>query len=114
MTSGAQAASPMPGVRGLVLLGFPLHPAGKPDTSRADHLAGVRLPMLFLQGSRDALADLALLAPMIADLGARATLHVVEGGDHSFHVPRRCDRTDAQVMDAMLDRALIWMAEVPA
>lgn len=114
MTSGAQAASLLPGVRGLVFLGFPLHPAGKPATRRADHLAKVHLPMLFLQGTRDALADLALLAPVVAGLGKRATLHVVDAADHSFHVPKRSGRSDAQVLNEMLDVVATWMAGVLA
>lgn len=114
MTSGAQAASPLPGLRGLVFLGFPLHPAGKPATARAEHLAAVHLPMLFLGGSRDTLADITLLVPLVATLGPRATLHVVEGADHSFHVPKRSGRTDAQVLDEMLDRTVAWMAGVLA
>ena len=114
MTSGAQAASPLPGVRGLVFFGFPLHAAGKPATSRADHLAAVHLPMLFLQGTRDALADLGLLAPVTAAFESRATLHVVDGADHSFHVPKRSGRNDAEVVDEMLDVAVAWMAGVLA
>ena len=86
MTSQAQALDPLPGIRGLAFLGFPLHPAGKPGTDRADHLANVQVPMLFVSGSRDALAELDLLKPVVARLGDRATLHVVEGADHSFRV----------------------------
>src|SRR3989442_2580318 len=86
MTSTAQAEAPLPGVRGLVFLGFPLHPPGRPGDSRAEHLAQVQVPMLFLQGTRDDFADLKLLKPLVKRLGQRATLHLVEGGDHSFHV----------------------------
>src|SRR5256886_8694404 len=95
MTSTAQAEAPLPGVRGLVFLGFPLHPRGRPDDKRAEHLAQVRVPMLFLQGDRDEFADLTLLRPVVQRLGERATLHLVEGGDHSFHGLKRSGRTDA-------------------
>jgi predicted alpha/beta-hydrolase family hydrolase len=108
MTSQAQAASPLPGVRGLVFLGFPLHPAGKPSDARAAHLSDVRVPMLFLQGTRDALADLALLRPLTERLGARAALHVVQDADHSFHVPARSGRKDADVRGEMLDALAAW------
>ena len=109
MTSQAQAGSALPGVRGIVFVGFPLHPAGKPSTLRADHLAQVGLPMLFLQGSRDELADLALLKGAVAGLGKRATLEVFEHADHSFHVPTRSGRTDAQVREMLLDAMERWM-----
>jgi len=109
MTSQAQAAAPLPGVRGLVFFGFPLHPAGKPADTRAAHLGEVRVPMLFLQGSRDKLAALELLRPVAAGLGARAALHVVEEADHSFHVPVRSGRTDAQVLAGLLDEVVGWM-----
>ena len=112
MTSGAQATEPMRGVRGLVFLGFPLHSAKKPAIERADHLADVAVPMLFLQGTRDALADMALLRPVVDGLGRRATLCAIEGADHSFHVPVRSGRTDAEVRDAMLDVTVAWMARV--
>lgn len=110
MTSQAQAEKPLDGVRGLVFVGFPLHAAGEPSSSRADHLARVEVPMLFLQGSRDALAELGLLRPVVTRLGARATLEVFEDADHAFHVPARSGRTDAQVMEAMLDRTAAWIA----
>jgi uncharacterized protein len=110
MTSQAQAASPLPGVRGLVFLGFPLHPAGKPSDERAAHLFDVRIPMLFLQGSRDELASLELLEPVIATLGAKATLAVFADADHSFHVPARSGRKDAQVLDEVLDAFAGWLA----
>jgi hypothetical protein len=108
MTSLAQAEAPLPGVRGLAFLGFPLHPAGRPSTERAAHLRAVSLPMLFLAGDRDHLADLALLRPVCADLGARATLHVVPGADHGFHVLKRSGRTDAQVLDELARTLAAW------
>lgn len=103
MTSGAAAESPLEGVSGLVFLGFPLHPAGRPGTDRADHLSEVDLPMLFVQGTRDALADLDLLRPVLAGIGERASLHVVESGDHSFKVLKRSGRTDAEALDEIGD-----------
>jgi hypothetical protein len=109
MTSQAQAASPLPGVRGLAFLGFPLHPAGRPSRERAQHLAAVELPMLFLQGTRDELARLDELEPVVAALGARATLRLFEEADHSFHVPRRSGRTDAQVLADALDALSAWV-----
>jgi uncharacterized protein len=110
MTSQAQAASPLPGVRGLVFLGFPLHPAGKPSDERAAHLFDVDIPMLFLQGSRDDLASLELLEPVVAKLGAKATLAVLADADHSFHVPARSGRKDAQVLAEVLDAFAGWLA----
>jgi predicted alpha/beta-hydrolase family hydrolase len=101
MTSTAQAAQPLPGVRGLVFLGFPLHPPGRPGDTRAEHLARVDVPMLFLQGTRDDFADLKLLESLVQRLGQRATLHLVEGGDHSFHVLKRSGRTDAEVLEEL-------------
>jgi uncharacterized protein len=112
MTSQAQAEGPLQGVRGLVFLGFPLHPANKPSDERAQHLAAVRVPMLFLQGTRDALADTKLLVPMIEALGAGATLKLIEDADHSFHVPVRSGRTDDQALSQILDAAAFWMREV--
>lgn len=109
MTSQAQAATPLPDVRGLVFLGFPLHPAGKPSDERAAHLSDVTVPMLFLQGTRDDLADLDLLQPLVARLGAHATLATFADADHSFHVPARSGRKDAQVLADLLDRAAGWM-----
>ncbi len=109
MTSQAQAAAPLPGVRGLVFLGFPLHPAGKPGQTRAQHLRDVQVPMLFLQGTRDKLAELDQLLPACAGLGDRATLRLFEDADHSFHVPARSGRTDAQVRDEMLDALAAWV-----
>ena len=110
MTSQAQALEPLPGVEGLVFLGFPLHPAGKPDNERGAHLADVTVPMLFLQGSRDDLASLALLRPLVGALGKRATLEVFVDADHSFHVPARTGRKDIEVMAAMLDAIARWIA----
>ena len=110
MTSQAQAASPLPGVRGLVFLGFPLHPAGRPSDERAAHLFDIGIPMLFLQGSRDELASLELLEPVVAKLGAKATLTVLADADHSFHVPARSGRKDAQVLGEVLDALAGWLA----
>jgi predicted alpha/beta-hydrolase family hydrolase len=101
-------------VCGLAFLGFPLHPAGRPTDERAQHLFELRLPMLFLQGTRDDLADLALLHPVIDRLGARATLCELEGADHSFHVPARSGRKDAEVRGALLDTLAQWIGEVAA
>jgi uncharacterized protein len=112
MTSQAQAAQPLPGVGGLVFVGFPLHPAGKPASARAEHLAQVAVPMLFLQGTRDALADLALMRTVVGKLGQRATLHVVEGADHAFHVLVRSGRNDAQVIDELADAIVVWIGEL--
>ncbi len=109
MTSQAQALAPLPGVRGLAFLAFPLRAAGKPSGERAAHLAGVTVPMLFLQGSRDALADLALLEPAVKRLGARATLEVFDDADHSFHVPARTGRKDPEVLADVLDRLARWI-----
>jgi len=110
MTSQAQAAAPIPGVRGLAFLGFPLHPAGKPSSDRARHLADVHVPMLFMQGSRDSLAEVALLKPVVERLGPSATLHLVEGGDHSFHVLARSGRNDRDVLREILDGFAAWIA----
>lgn len=112
MTSTAQAEAALPGVRGLAFLGFPLHPPGKPATSRADHLGRVRVPMLFLQGTRDEFARLELLRPVADGLGDRATLHLVEGGDHSFKVPRASGRTPAQVTDELAGAIGEWAASL--
>lgn len=114
MTSQAQAESPLPGVRGLVFIGFPLHPAGKPSDERAKHLNDVRGPMLFLQGTRDELAKIDLLKPVLRKLGPRATLELFEDADHSFHVLARTGRTDAQVMAQILDAMAQWMARTDA
>jgi uncharacterized protein len=111
MTSQAQAESPLPEVRGLVFLGFPLHPAGKPSDDRATHLFDVAVPMLFLQGTRDELAQLDLLHPLAGRLGAHATLQLFQDADHSFHVPARSGRKDAQVMAELLDILARWMVD---
>ena len=112
MTSQAQALAPLGSVRGLVFFAFPLHPARNPSADRADHLASVKVPMLFLQGTRDALADVSLLGPLVKSLGSRATLTLIEDADHSFHVPAKSGRTDADVLAEMLDAAVQWMTAV--
>jgi predicted alpha/beta-hydrolase family hydrolase len=109
MTSQAQAEEPLPGVRGLAFLGFPLHPAGKPGIERAGHLARVQVPMLFVSGERDALAEVDLLEPVVAKLWPRATLHLVEGADHSLRVPARSGRTAADAEAETLDALASWM-----
>jgi hypothetical protein len=109
MTSQAQALSPLPGVRGLAFLGFPLHPAGKPGVERAEHLARVQVPMLFVSGARDALAELDLLQPVVAALGDRATLHLIGDADHSLKVPARSGRTSAEAEGEALDALAEWM-----
>lgn len=109
MTSQAQSIEPIAGVRGLVFLGFPLHPAGKPAADRADHLERVEVPMLFISGDRDALADMSLLKPLIKGLGERATLHVVKGGDHGLIVLKSSGRTPADAQNEALDTAAEWM-----
>lgn len=109
MTSQAQAASPLPGVRGLVFLGFPLHPAGRPSDERGHHLLEVEIPMLFLQGSHDALADTKLVQALIKRLGTRATLKLFQDADHSFHVPARTGRQDSEVRAEMLDTLVGWI-----
>jgi predicted alpha/beta-hydrolase family hydrolase len=112
MTSQAQAATRLSGVRGLAFLGFPLHPAGRPSRERAQHLAAIDVPMLFLQGTRDELATLDELEPVVETLGAGATLRLFADADHSFHVPRRSGRTDAQVLDDVLDTLGAWVGRV--
>jgi len=114
MTSQAQAKSALPGVRGLAFLAFPLHPAGKPSDERAGHLSDIKIPMLFLQGTRDALAELSLLKPLVAGLGKRATLTLFEDADHAFHVPAKTGRTDAEVRSEMLDALAAWAKKVVA
>jgi len=109
MTSQAQAAAPLEGVRGLAFVGFPLHPAGKPATDRADHLVHIDIPMLFLQGTRDGLAEVALIEPVAQGLGRRATLHFVDGADHSFHVLARSGRNDREVLGEILDTFSNWV-----
>lgn len=112
MTSQTQAASPLPGVRGIALLGFPLHPPGRPSDERGKHLLDVRVPILFMQGTRDTLADLELLRPLVEQLGARATLKVFADADHSFHIPARSGRKDAEVRAEMLDALADWIGSV--
>ena len=109
MTSQAQAMSPLPGVVSLVFLGFPLHPPGKPSDDRARHLFEVNVPMLFLQGTRDEFADLKLLEPLAQKLSPRATLKLFQEADHSFHVPARTGRKDAQVRNELLDATVEWI-----
>ena len=110
MTSQAQADTPLPGVKGLVFVGFPLHPANKPSIDRATHLDAIDIPMLFLQGSRDALADLALIEPVVARLAPRATLRIVDGADHSFKVPARTGRRQDDVIAGLADDIAGWCA----
>ncbi|WP_213742523.1 alpha/beta family hydrolase [Bradyrhizobium sp. dw_411] len=112
MTSQAQAMAPLSGVRGLAFVGFPLHPAGKPSNDRARHLAEVKVPMLFLQGTRDTLAELTLLKPVVASLGPRASLHIVKEADHSFHVLARSGRNDREVMTEILDAFAGWIETI--
>ena len=112
MTSTAQAEAPLPGVQGLVFLGFPLHPPGRPGDSRGDHLAHVRIPMLFLQGDRDEFAEMKLLKPVVKRLGERATLHLVEGGNHSFKALKRSGKTDADVMGELVDAIAAWTSRL--
>src|SRR5437660_6626307 len=114
MTSQAQAASPVPGVRGLVFLGFPLHPPGQPSDERAKHLFDVQIPMLFLQGTRDEFANLQLLEPLCERLGDRATLKLFQEADHSFHVPARTGRKDSEVRNELLDALADWIGKVIA
>ena len=109
MTSQAQAKAPLPGVRGLAFLGFPLHPAGRPSQERGEHLFALQIPMLFLQGTRDTLAALNQLEPLCSHLGPRATLKLFPDADHSFHVPARGGRKDAQVRAEMLDILSDWI-----
>ena len=111
MTSQAQASKPLPGVRGLVFLGFPLHPAGKPATERATHLGKILIPMLFVQGTADKLAEPALIGPVVSALGS-ATLRQVEAADHAFHVPARSGRTDREVMTEILDAVATWVRAI--
>ena len=108
MTSLAAAEKPLPGVRGLVFFGFPLHAAGRPATERADHLAAVDAPMLFLQGTRDRLADLDRLRPICGGLGRRGRLHVVDGADHSFHALKRSGRDDPQLLEEIAATVADW------
>jgi predicted alpha/beta-hydrolase family hydrolase len=112
MTSQAHAAAPLARVSGLVFLGFPLHPAGKPSRERAQHLLALQCPMLFLQGTRDALADPPLMNSLIADLGPRATMLSIAQADHAFHVPARTGRKDAEVLQEMLDAISAWIERI--
>jgi hypothetical protein len=112
MTSQAQAVDPLPGVRGLAFLGFPLHPPGQPSESRAQHLARVQIAMLFLQGTRDDFAELELIQPVVSRLGGRAALKLVQDADHSFHVPARAGRTDAAVRGELASALAMWMKSV--
>jgi predicted alpha/beta-hydrolase family hydrolase len=109
MTSQAQAASPLSGVRGMVFLGFPLHPAGRPSDERGAHLFAVQIPMLFMQGTRDQLADLPLLQALVGQLGARAALKLFQDADHSFHVPARTGRKDSAIRAEMSDALAGWI-----
>lgn len=114
MTSQAAAQGLLETVKGLVFFGFPLHPPKQPGTKRAEHLAKVRTPMLFLQGTRDTLADLTLLRPICAGLGSRATLHVIETADHSFHVPKSSGRTDTEVLYELAATEASWAGQIAA
>lgn len=109
MTSQAQADDALPDVRGLVFFAWPLHPSGKPAADRAEHLSKVKLPMLFLQGTADTLAETRLLKPVVAGLGKRARLHLVDHADHSFHVPAKSGRKDTEVLNEILDVTRDWM-----
>ena len=111
MTSMAAAQAPLPGVRGIVFFGFPLHPASRPSTERAEHLDQVQVPMLFLQGRRDRLAELGLLTPICDRLGARAELHVFENADHSFHLPRRGGAAEAPIIEQLARTVREWAAQ---
>jgi predicted alpha/beta-hydrolase family hydrolase len=114
MTSQAQALSPMDGVRGLAFFGFPLHAAGKPSADRAAQLYDIAVPMLFLQGSNDKLAELRLLEPLVRQLGEKASLHVVKDADHSFHVPARSGRSDRDVLAELIDAFAAWAKKLTA
>ena len=114
MTSQAQAESPLPEVRGLIFLGFPLHPPGRPSDDRGKHLFHVNIPMLFMQGTRDELAHLQLLQPLVEQLGAQATLTLFQDADHSFHVPARSGRKDSEVKAEMLGTLADWIKKLSA
>jgi predicted alpha/beta-hydrolase family hydrolase len=114
MTSQAQSIEPLPGVKGLVFFAFPLHPAGKPSVARAEHLSTITIPMLFLQGSEDALAELDLLAATVDGLNSHATLELIADADHAFHVPKRSGRSDPEVLASALEAARQWMAACAA
>jgi len=112
MTSLAAAKAPLDGVRGLIFFGFPLHAAGRPSAKRGKHLADVTVPLLFLQGSRDTLADLKLLKPLCSRLGKRAELFVVDGGDHSFHMLKSSGRSDNEALDEAAQKAASWTSSL--
>jgi predicted alpha/beta-hydrolase family hydrolase len=112
MTSQTQALAPLPNLHGLCFFGFPLHPPKQPATNRADHLSSIRIPMLFLQGTRDALAQLPLVQSVVARLSAPSTLKIVDHADHSFHVPARSGTTDDEVLGSMLDETVTWASTV--
>jgi predicted alpha/beta-hydrolase family hydrolase len=112
MTSLAAAKAPLDGVHGFIFFGFPLHAAGRPGAERGQHLADVAVPMLFLQGSRDVLAELRLLKPLCAKLGKRAELFVVDGGDHSFHMLKSAGKSDEEVLTAVADKAAAWIGKI--
>ena len=112
MTSSAAAQEALPGVRGVAFFGFPLHAPGRASAERGAHLAEVGLPMLFLQGTRDKLADLELLTPLLAQVRPPPRLHVVDGADHGFHVPKRSGRTDEEVLDELCDAFAVWASAV--
>lgn len=112
MTSNAAAEESLSGVRGIVFFGFPLHPPGNPSTERADHLYRVAVPMLFLQGSKDKLADLSLLRPICQKLGSQATLHVIDGADHSFHMPKSSGRADGDILDELVRSISEWLKQI--
>jgi len=111
MTSHAAAEGLLPEIKGIVFFGFPLHPPKQPSAKRADHLTKVEMPMLFLQGTRDTLAELTLLRPVCAKLGARATLQIIETADHSFHVLKSSGKSDAEVMRELAQTAGLWMGK---
>ena len=110
MTSLAEARESLNGIKGMIFFGFPLHAAGKPSAERGKHLAEINVPMLFLQGSRDTLADLKLLKPLCQSLGKRAELFIVDGGDHSLHMLKSSGRSDGEVLDEVVEKAAAWMA----
>lgn len=112
MTSLAMADAPLEGVAGLVFFGFPLHAAGKPSVDRGEHLMNIQKPMLFLQGTRDALADLNLLKPLCARIGKRAEIFEIPGGDHSFHVLKSAGRSDDEVLNGVADKVSVWMRQI--
>ena len=114
MASQAQAEQPLPGVKGLAFLGFPLHPAKQPSIERAEHLSNITIPMLFLQGTRDELAELDLLEPVISRLGKQATLRLSQDANHAFHVPARTGRTDEQVLEGLIDSFTDWTGSIAA